>query len=266
MRAIEQDHPPSAKVDAPPRPVQGEAPPFKEIQPKIGKAFFFGDGEVLGPSKHGKTEFVMPFRSVFYLRVIPIKALARPLPIDLLMKNGARFGGFGNSSEAGVFIRENDYGVVAFNPAATAGNIDSLTQYFRTGEIWGVNADVLRQGERGRDQWLISYGVEHNTAELLNLYFEFFREVSKIEPPYTVEAGLHGVKGRTLVNNGSPIGNAKVFEDSFELRRIFHSTDLATQDKFLMEFFELMHGQTGYPRPPGLYGFPPDRVTFRRGL
>jgi hypothetical protein len=102
----------------------------------------------------------------------------------------------------------------------------------------------------------------------LNLYFEFLQEVSKIEPPYTVEAGLHGVKGRNLVNNGSVIGNARVFEDSFELRDVLHSTDLTTQDKFLLEFFELMHGQTGYSRPPKLYGFPrsgcyPSRAVIR---
>jgi hypothetical protein len=238
---------------------------FKETQPKIGKALFFGDGEVLGSSKHGPPKFVMPFRSVFYLRTIPTKPLVRPLPVDLLLNNGARFGAFGNGSEAGVYIRENDYGVAIFTPAGTPGNIGSLTQYFRNGEIWGINADVLLQGERGGEKWLISHGVEQNTAESLNLYLEFFREVSKIEPPYTVEAGLHGVKGRTLVNSGSTIGNARVFEDSFELRRVLHSTDLTTQDKFLLEFFELIHGQTGYPRPPGLYGFPPDRIGTRRG-
>jgi hypothetical protein len=83
--------------------------------------------------------------------------------------------------------------------------------------------------------------------------------LSKIGPPYTIEAGLHDVKGRKLVNTGSVIGNAKIFEDSFHLRRVLHSTDLGTQDKFLLEFFEMMHGQTGHPRPTGLYGFPPKR-------
>jgi hypothetical protein len=200
----------------------------------------------------------MPFRSVFYLRVIPTKPLVRPLPVDLLMNNGKRFGAFGTESEAGVYIRENDYGVAILNPAAgSTTNIDSLTQYFRNGEIWGINADILRQGER--DNWLLSYGVEKNIAESLNLYFEFLREVSKIEPPYTVEAGLHGARGRNLVNTGSTVGNARVFEDCFQLRHILHSTDLTNQDTFLLEFFELMHGQTGYPRPLKLYEFPPNR-------
>jgi hypothetical protein len=231
------------------RPVEAAAPPsaFQETPPKIGRAFFFSDGEVLGRSKHDKTEFVMPFRSVFYLRVIPTKSLVRPLPLDLLLERAGRYGAFG--SNVGVYIRENDYGVIVINPAGNTGNIDSLTHYFRNGEIWGINADVLRQGERGEEQWLISHGVEHNTAESLNLYFEFMRDDSRIDPPYLVEAGLRGVKGRILVNTGSVIRNAKVFEDSFELRRVLHSADLATQDKFLLEYFELMAwpGRTSAP-------------------
>jgi hypothetical protein len=240
---------------------------FKETPPKIGKAFYFGDGEVLGKSKHNAAspdpvEFVMPFRSVFYMRVIPTKPLDRPLPMDMLFNNTARYGAFG--SGVGNYIRENEYGIAILNPAGNTTNIDSMTQYFRNGEIWGINVDVLRQGERGEQLWLISHGVEHTFAESLNLYFEFLRDVSKIAPPYVVEAGMCGVKGRLLVNSGTTLGSAgKVFEDSFELRRVLHNTDLATQDKFLLEFFELMHNQTGHPRPHKLYGFPPDRAAAR---
>jgi hypothetical protein len=149
--------------------------------------------------------------------------------------------------------------VIVFSPAGNTASIGCLTQYFRNGEIWGINADVLREGERGTERLLFSLQVERNIIESLNLYFEFLRDASGAEPPYTVEAGLHGVKARNLVNAGSTVGNAKIFEDSFELRRVLRDSDRATQDKFLLEFFELMHGQTGHPRPHKLYGFPPDR-------
>ena len=89
---------------------------FKETQPKIGKGFFFGDGEVLGRSKHDKAEFVMLFRSVLYLRLIPVKPLARPLPLDLLLESAGRYGAFG--SNVGVYARENDYGVITFSAPA----------------------------------------------------------------------------------------------------------------------------------------------------
>jgi hypothetical protein len=96
--------------------------------------------------------------------------------------------------------------------------------------------------------------------EGLTSYLAFLQNISKIPPPYMVEAGLHGVKGRILVNDGSVLRNAKVYED-FELRRMLHSIDKPTQVRFLVDFFEMMHGQTGHPRPHKLYGFPPDRDT-----
>jgi len=76
---------------------------------------------------------LMPFRSVFYLRVIPTKPLVRPLPMDMLFNNTARYGAFG--SGIGNYIRENEYGIAILNPAGDTTNIDSLTQYFRNGEI-----------------------------------------------------------------------------------------------------------------------------------
>jgi hypothetical protein len=63
---------------------QVAAPRFPEAQPKIGKAFYFADGEVLFRVEQLATNFVMPFRSVFYLRVIPRTALDGHLDIHML--------------------------------------------------------------------------------------------------------------------------------------------------------------------------------------
>jgi len=200
----------------------------------------------------------MPFRSVFYLRLIPTRPLAMPLPLSLLLDHAGRYGAFG--AKAGVYIRENEYGVAIINPAGDTANIDSLTQHFRNGEIWGINADILRQGDRGEPPpWLISMGIERTLIESLGLYFDFVRDVSRIEPPFTIEAGLHRVRGRLLVITGATLGaSGKIFDDSFELRRVIRGVDQNTQHRFLLEFFELMHGQTGHPRPNKLYGFPPN--------
>jgi len=199
------------------KPVEAPAaaPTFKEMSPQIGKAFFFREGEVLGRNKRDKSEFAMPFRSVLYLRVIPTKPLSRPLPLDMLFNNCARYGAFGCGVES--HIRENDHGLAIFNPAGNTLNIDSISQYFRNGEIWGINADILRQGERGEQLWLLSQSIEHNAAESLNLYFEFLRDVSKIEPPYRVEVGLHGVKGRMFVIGGATIGSSGIVREGAAL-------------------------------------------------
>jgi hypothetical protein len=244
-----------------------QASAFKETEPKIGKAFYFGDSEVLGKNRDGRMRFAMTFRSVFYLRVIPTQPLVRPLPLDILRAQGLQYGVFGYDRGDDPYIRENDYGVIVFDPASTVTNIDdltlidSLTQYFRNGEIWGINAYACQRGNDDHESLVSSENIEFITIQSLKRYLDFFNDVSEIKPPYTVEAGLHGVKGKNLVISGAPLRNAKIFEDRFELRRVLHSTDRATQDKFLLEFFEQMHDQTGHPRPQKLYGFPPDRTA-----
>lgn len=233
-----------------------DAPAFKEHQPRIGSAFFFGDGQVLGRNKSDNIEWVMPFRSVFYLRVMPTRPLVRPLPLDLLLQNAGRFGAFG---DGGAIVRENEYGVAVINPAGNTSNVDSLTQYFRSGEIWGINAYVLREGDQGDRKWLPSHGLEHYTAESLHFYLQFLQSVAGIDPPFTVEAGLHGIKGLNLVHSGFQIRNAKMSEDSWTFRRVLQNTDLATQDKYLLEYYERVHDLSGHARPDRLYGFPPNR-------
>jgi hypothetical protein len=103
-----------------------------------------------------------------------------------------------------------------------------------------VSDGESRQGGApgGDQQWLISVSAERTIIESLNLYFEFMREFSKVAPPYTVEVGLHGVRGRLLVIHGATIGSSgKVFEDGFELRRVLHNTDLKTLPASLTRWY-----------------------------
>lgn len=149
--------------------------------------------------------------------------------------------------------------MLKFNAPGETGNICSLTQYFRNGEIWGVNAEQFEIDEQEAEQQISSQNVELTIMGSLNSYLEFQRDVNKIKPPYTVEAGLYGVKGWILIHPDLTFRrDAKFHPNSFELRRVLNSADLDVQRKFLIEFFELMHKQTGYPRPQKLYGFPPD--------
>src|SRR5262249_9445630 len=155
------------------------------------------------------------------------------------------FGAFG---EFDGYVRRNEYGVIVFYPAGDTLRIDNLAQYFRNGEIWGINADVLRQGERGQQRWLLSRSVEKTFAESLNLFLEFMRIVSNLAPPYSVEMGIQGVKNWMLVINGTTLASAGVMaEDRIQFRKVLNTIELKTQDKLLLEFFNMMYDQTGHP-------------------
>jgi len=232
-----------------------EAPPeaFLATAPKIGHGLFFAEGEALGFHRTEEQSFVMPFRRVAWLRVIP--KTRQILAVELLRNSVGRFGAFGGPVSA--FILENDYGVAALEQAGATWNVDNLSQYFRTGEIWGVNADILRQGERGDGNWVLSLPLENLFITSLSLYLEFMEQVAKIAPPFKIEAGVEGIKGWKLVHSGVAFGSAghgTMYEDHVVHQALLNRTDRTVQLEFLMAFFERLNANTGNPRPKGLYG------------
>jgi hypothetical protein len=195
----------------------------------------------------------MPFRNIFYMRVIPKAPLSGHLDVHLLRQNVGRYGQFGLPS--GCFVQENKYGTIVGSPAGNTANLDGLLQYFRTGEIWGINADILRQGEHGRYIYLLTQPFENTLISGLASAMQFHKEVSLIAPPFRVEVGLVGVAGRMIANTHRVLNNLPVLaSDSIVHSATLHKVDDQTQKLFLMEFFEKVNRDAGVPREKGLYG------------
>jgi hypothetical protein len=236
-----------------PRPVPV---PFDAMKPKIGRGIYFDDGEILAENKRDadKTKFYMPFRKVMWLRVIPSAALPMPLDIQTLMQNIGSFRPFG--LPVGMeCVRQNGYGAAYFSAAGNTNNIDNITQHTRDGEIWGVNADILRQGERGEYQYVFSLPMENLFITSLTLYVDFLQRVSNVPAPVQIEAGIEGIKGRTMAHNGSVLGTGGVMHrDSVTHSDVLRSFDKAEQDRALLDFFRKVYANTGVPRPAGFYG------------
>jgi hypothetical protein len=233
-------------------PAEVPADAFLAAPAKVGQGIFFDDGEALGYHRQEKQNFVMPFRNIAWLRVIPKER--HILAVELLRNSVARFGAFG---PAGAYIMENAYGVAFLEQAGATWNIDNLSQYFRSGEVWGINADILRQGERPDGPWVLSLPLENLFITSLGLYLDFMAQIAKIGPPYKVEAGIEGIKGWKLVHNGVPVGaggHGTMYENRVVHQAVLNATDPTTQHGFLMAFFEKLNANTGHPRPKGLYG------------
>jgi hypothetical protein len=211
------------------------------------------DTVVLARLEQPEANFTMPFRRVFYMRIIPRKHLDGHLDLHLLKQNVGRYGQFGLPS--GSFVQENKYGVLVGSPAGNTTNLDSLLQYFRTGEILGINAEILRQGERGRFQYLYTQPFENTIITGLTLAMQFHKEISRIAPPFRVEVGLVGVAGRMIANTHAVLNNLPVLASGAIVHSaLLHKADDQTQKSFLMEFFEKVNKDTGVPRQKGLYG------------
>ncbi|MES5483848.1 hypothetical protein QMZ05_13935 [Bradyrhizobium sp. INPA03-11B] len=238
-----------------PKPV---AVSFEGLKPKIGRGIFFSEGEVLAEDKGwpGKeARYVMPFRKVLWLKLSPTTALPHPLAIDLLTDNIGRFGPF-TLPQGLESVRQNKYGVCFFSPAGATHNIDAIAQYTRDGEIWGVNADYIRQGEFGQQQAILTLPIENILITELDAYLRFMRDVSKVPLPIRVEVGIEGIAGRQIAHNGYPLNRSSpiMHKDFVEHNGTLRSFDKAEQDAFLMQFFNKLNENSGIPRPKGLYG------------
>jgi hypothetical protein len=154
-------------------------------------------------------------------------------------------------------ILENGYGVAMLEQAGATWNVDNLSQYFRTGEIWGINADILRQGQRPDDPWVLSFPLENLFVTALRQYLEFMEQVATIAPTFKIEAGIEGIKGWKLVHTGVAFGSGghgTMYEDRVVHQAVLYKADPATQLECLMAFFEKLNANTGNHRPKGLYG------------
>jgi hypothetical protein len=238
-----------------PRPV---IQPFEEMKPKIGRGIYFADGEVLVRDDRdpSRTEYMMPLRDVIWLRVIPTKPLSIPLSIGDLLQPIGPAGSFGGGSDTSR-IRPNAYGVALFSPAWDTTNIDSISQFTRDGEIWGVNAELLRLGNQPETlrKYVFTAPIEDQFLYTLRRYMELIRVLGKVDLPVRIEAGIEGISGYIIAHEGPAIDRTLVMHKNFVIHRGTLTTfEAIDQGTLLLDFFCKLNNNTGVPRPPGLYG------------
>lgn len=240
--------------------VATKAQPFPERQPASSAAFFFPQQTNIGSvgAAEDRIDFRIEHISAFYLRVIPSKELARPLREQHLLQNVPRLGNFGKTF--GGIQRQNEDGACFFEMRGngSSGWVDSISQAFRNGEVWGVNTTILQQGLRDGRRMIFQATVEQVYLQSLPQYLDFIKEVSGVSLPVAVEAGLVGVKGWELIvaNRYGPAASAGTMYDDVKVRRIFSADDAETQKQFLIELFQSIFDKVGVDRPAGLNGFP----------
>jgi hypothetical protein len=151
--------------------------------------------------------------------------------------------------------------VILIDPQDSSGTIGSLSQAFRNGELWGINLNILAQGSSRNPPLIPSRPMESLFYNSIRQYSAFLQTIGRVAPPYTVEAGIVGVKDWTLVISDQSGAQylGQMYQGEVLIRRILSEMTDATMDSFLLTFFEKVYDQTGYPRPTGLYGFPGPR-------
>ncbi len=232
-------------------------PAFEGTPPKIAPGLFFLNNETLGvirnnPALQGRElHLTFPARSYLYLRVIPAEPLAVPLNEQMLQNSIGKYSSFGGGLG---LIQPNAYGYGMSDVNGPNGTIDFMTQYFRNGEIWGINGEVIRRGNRNDENWVEAMLVEDLLVVCLERYGEFATIYSKVKFPVKVEAGLVGVKGRRLVYQGGLLAGLGTMDQP---NVIYSATMKELGRPHVMEFVKnfaiKMHNNSGVPRPAGLF-------------
>jgi hypothetical protein len=232
---------------------------FDEAASTSSRAFFSQPGETLAEvgEPSDLSEFTIEHGPAFYLRIIPSKELTRPLTITDGVGALSRIAGCFGDSLAGI-EQQNSYGITSFNPRRP-NIIGSLVQLFRNGEVWGINVDLLERGaERSRPPLVPSFQIERTLYNGIRSFSKFIATLARSEPPFTVEAGIVGVQGWTLLAKGTPGAQyvGELHRSPISVRRRLKEMTDENMDTFLLEFFRKVFDQTGHARPDGLYGFP----------
>jgi hypothetical protein len=148
---------PIAASPAAPPLVQPAA--FLETPSTFSKAVYFDKSEVL--AKIGVPNVDEVLFSYFdppdaYLRIIPMTALATPLPLATLREAASTAPLL--KSRPGCLTTINRYGAIAYDPARmhTGGPapVNWSTQLFQNGELWATSNTMIIRERKGRPDWL----------------------------------------------------------------------------------------------------------------
>jgi hypothetical protein len=235
----------------------------------FNKAVYFQAGEVLaqaGESHGSGTSYAYSADTFCYLRLIPIPTLQSELPLATLMAVVGK-APLLSRQPGGALSGSNSYGALGFEvgaqPGRGRGRLAASTQLFPSGELWSLSAALVAHERGERPAWiklpfLSSVVFERVFYDNLRALMTFAQQSLSLSPPWQVECGLVGVLGLHLGLSPDDI-RGPVRKADVTLRRTLKTQDEGAMDKFLLEFFGLLHEAIGAPRPAALHGFPPGR-------
>jgi hypothetical protein len=250
-----------AATAAPPRSqAKSEAPTT------FSRSAYFKLGDVLGrvgDPKSDEMRFLFEGTPDAYLRIIPSGPRDAPMSLARLRAAANSFEMLRRDGNGG-FTDINKYGAIFFEPPSpNRGGETALhraTQLFPTGEIWSVSDDFIIRTRGGRPDWVPLPLIPALSFELA-FYKALHRNVAaslsllNLSFPCTIEFGLLGLSDAHLAVTTDDF--RQIRSDSTVIRKTLTSADSAAINSTLLDFFTELHDQTGYPRPPGLFHFPP---------
>ncbi len=183
---------------------------FPETPPTITRAAYFKPGEALAEFGEPRVDLVSysyPDGNGFYLRVIPSQVPDQPFLRSEIQQVLQRADMWALWRDRSDLYAANDQGAAVVEPESiNGGALKASTQVFSNGELWGFARWPLMTPHN----LLATRAIETLYRNLFPRYLDFMGRYLQIPPPYTVEVGVVGIKGKSLA-----IGNDEALSRTY---------------------------------------------------
>jgi hypothetical protein len=225
---------------------------FERIRAVRPPAFWFAQDASVG-SRRDDVQITMPNERAIFLRLIPTsepKLISHQKAGHMASKYGS-FDDLGN-----LYILRNDDGA-AMCELMDQTRVESITQYFCTGEIWGINTVILSYGESHRFNYMDIAKIENLFRKKLPDFIRAATDDGGVKLPITVVGGVAGVKGWSILFGGvTESGYSRMIKNDVVYERTLNSVDQPAIDEYLLGLFNAIFDASGKPRPQGFNGLP----------
>lgn len=246
------------------------APSFQETPSIYVRAAYFAEGEILAeigePVDH--VEYFYDTKQLAYIRLIPTKRLAEPLPLATLKQVALHMPLLYRGPRS--FAGHNKHGAIVYepgsNPPKGRARLKASTQLFPNGEFWSIATQIIVTERGDRPAWVKVPFVHSKTVE--QLFYDTLggliaaaKSDLGLSSPWQIELGLVGTDGVHVVGMPDNEQWGPVRKSEIILRMILNEDTRDAVNAILLAFYARLYDATGYPRPGGLHGFPPSRPT-----
>lgn len=224
-----------------------------EVPSQQSAAVYFSASETIATvhSPKREVEYGYPDPAAFYLRLLPGSSSHPNFSREVLLSKIKDADLHPLRNGPACFFAPNAYGAIAFETDLSKdGLIASSTQVFMNGEIWGIAPWLLKNDWGGK--FVPARRVEEVYQTALPKYLHFAQHQLGLKPPYIVEAGAVGLKGRSfVVDLFGPNPKHYFLDNEIKVRRDLNALSPRAANDALSELFEMLFKMTGASRPPG---------------
>ena len=139
---------------------------------------------------------------------------------------------------------QNRFGAIRYESSGDSMTPMALTQLHRNGEIWALTQEYFVHHAAGD---IVAVGnVQLRLTEGLSSFVEVARDILGIDPPYTVEMGLIGLKSMRVTLPSPPNLYANRYSepihgDICRIRRVLNDTNLEGQGQIVETFLKKLY-------------------------